>query len=433
MPHDSSNNSIYINTLTNPDQGISIADIQAVTDCERNDIGGLITEGNINKWAKYKPIRYYNYNTTTETKTPYFGELTDEMRKGPQVEQNTGVYYGIKISVGQVTTSTDTWTNLHNSTFEYLRPRGLAQNEAFRFHDYNEYRRNATPNPFASFGEDGEATGFCKREYGILGITVQYLNSNTYGVDLSDILIGTGNKQTILARTYPCILIDGYVTALNYADIADPEPRPLYYNNAYVGGTWIANTNKPVYGALESTDPPWVGPQSGLTATIILVRSGVSNGITIDSTGTQDLDAYWIKCSDALVATRTPVPLPGAVGIDLTLVEWTNGITVYATGVTYNESTGLIYILLSWSGTAAGDGNFTATVSTTLDGSSADTDPHTVSGSTAQPALIGPTYTLLDFGRPHYQAATYTVEVRVNTTDGIVTNTSTERFQLYVP
>ena len=56
---------IYVDTSVTPNIGISIADIKAVlgsprhpvTGKEINDIGGLITYGDINIWAKYKPVR----------------------------------------------------------------------------------------------------------------------------------------------------------------------------------------------------------------------------------------------------------------------------------------------------------------------------------------------------------------------------------------
>lgn len=55
-----SNGRIYVDTSDTPHIGVSIADIQAAVGLSRNDIGGLITTGNINKWAKYKPEHHPN-------------------------------------------------------------------------------------------------------------------------------------------------------------------------------------------------------------------------------------------------------------------------------------------------------------------------------------------------------------------------------------
>lgn len=55
-----SNGRIYVDTSVTPHIGVSIADIQAVLGLSKNDIGGLITTGNINKWAKYKPEHHPN-------------------------------------------------------------------------------------------------------------------------------------------------------------------------------------------------------------------------------------------------------------------------------------------------------------------------------------------------------------------------------------
>ena len=62
-----SNGKIYVNTNTTPHVGISIADIQTVFGTSLyNDIGGLITHININKWAKYKPVEHNSPAITTD-------------------------------------------------------------------------------------------------------------------------------------------------------------------------------------------------------------------------------------------------------------------------------------------------------------------------------------------------------------------------------
>ena len=37
---------------------VSIRDVQIATGCGDNDLGTLITNANINMWARFKPVRY---------------------------------------------------------------------------------------------------------------------------------------------------------------------------------------------------------------------------------------------------------------------------------------------------------------------------------------------------------------------------------------
>lgn len=327
---------IYIDISTNPDTGISINDAQVVLPDNSNDIGNLERSSNINKWAKYKPIRYYTMSGNT--KVPYLGILTDAMRKGTVIDNNAGIYYGLQLSDVQVTQDTATWDNIHDSDFTYLPPRGFSQGEAFRFHDWDGYSSNAVPNPYASFNSAGTITGYYDSVNGITGITVGYSEANQTGVDLSDILIASENKQAALAQMYPCIIIDGYITALGFEDDPNHAPRPLYYQNSYTSGTWMVDMTKLVYSN-HPTTRPWTSAQTGLTATIVLLRSSSSSGIALDRLGTQDLSQYWIDCSDSILSSYTPIALPGAIGVTVNLITSVTGLVVTPTGAT-GESSG---------------------------------------------------------------------------------------------
>lgn len=445
-------NRIYIGTT-----GVEIADIQAVLNLPNNDIGALITEGatqgRINKWAKCKPIRYYIYNSSTQQKTPYPGLLTGDMWKGPLIEQtDNGIYYGIEVHVPGVNQQMNTWPLLHGTTFTYCPPRGLSYSELFRIRDFEEYRQNARPNPDASFGDEGSATGYYNNENGITGITIRYYDpnppqgqtGNEWGVDLTGVLLNQSESATsALAKTFPCIIVGKgnthYITALGYEDDANHYPRPMYYQGAYVGGTWVADTSKPVFDKTGHTSvAPWTSAQSGLTATIVLLRSaftGIGSKITLDALGTQDLAVNWFECIvDAdIITNETPVPMPGAVGVGLSLVQYTNGVTASATGITYDSSTDKVTVPLSWTGTPLGGGSFTADVYTTI--GSSDGPMKTVSGSTIFQRLMQATYDLSDdFGILYNPGShqTYNVSIRVVTHDGSATNTAITQFQLTI-
>jgi len=358
MAHDSNNKKIYIGAT-----GVEIADVQVVLGLPNTDIGALITQGaslnKINKWAKFKPVRYYT--VVNSNKIPYPGLLTGDMWKGANIEQNEGAYYGIEVRVAgnqQVTPEMNTWPLLHDTTFNYRAPRGLSNSEFFRLRDFEGYNQDAKPNPFASFGNEGSATGYYQYENGISGITVRYTDpnppagqtGNTDGVDLTGVLIDSNESTTdALEETYPCIIVGKgnthYITALGFEDDPNHAPRPVYYQNAFVGGTWVANTNKPVFDiGGHITTPPWTSAQTGLSATVVLLRSayvGSGNRITLDVTGNQDLATHWFECilDSSIAPPKAPVPMPGAVNVSLDLIAFESGFYVKPLAVTAFDTT----------------------------------------------------------------------------------------------
>lgn len=122
-------NRIYIDTSVTPNVGVSIGDIQAVIGSSRNDIGGLIVNGNINKWAKYKPYRSSVLATTdAQRRAAFFGlSISVFNALGTPSNQNT--------FLGKLVNDELMWT--------YLRPRGLSYNEWFRFLDFDGYYKDA--------------------------------------------------------------------------------------------------------------------------------------------------------------------------------------------------------------------------------------------------------------------------------------------------
>jgi len=115
-------------------EGVSIGDIQAVLGSPRNDIGGLITYGDIKKWAKYKPYRSVNFETTDASRrNAFYGlSITEYESLGTPSTSGTFLY---KLVNGQL-------------DWEYLRPRGKGggqggANEWFRFLDFDGYINDA--------------------------------------------------------------------------------------------------------------------------------------------------------------------------------------------------------------------------------------------------------------------------------------------------
>ena len=90
-------NRIYIDTSVTPHIGVSIADIQSVIGSSRNDIGGLIVNGNINKWAKYKPEHHPNQKrplSNSDRAANNFGLTTPALQRNLEtIAANYASYY----------------------------------------------------------------------------------------------------------------------------------------------------------------------------------------------------------------------------------------------------------------------------------------------------------------------------------------------------
>ncbi len=128
---------IYIDTNSTPHKGVSIADIQtALGTGAYSDIGGLITNGNVNKWAKYKPFRDNAFSPT---------DLTRKTK-------NYGLYIPYYDNIGDMVSDmyNEVWTHAENydanrTPWGLERPRGFAvtPHEPFRFLDFDRYFANA--------------------------------------------------------------------------------------------------------------------------------------------------------------------------------------------------------------------------------------------------------------------------------------------------
>lgn len=133
-------NTIY----TTESAGISIGDIQQFFGNSRNDIGALIANVNINKWAKYKPVR-----------SGKLGVLSNSDRKDVQ----HGLTTSVSTETGLPTTSGSFFNKLlaGTLTWDYQRPRGkgvngTSVNEWYRFLDFDGYDKRATE-PISAYSE----------------------------------------------------------------------------------------------------------------------------------------------------------------------------------------------------------------------------------------------------------------------------------------
>lgn len=134
------NTKIYVDQSTDPDTGISIADIQTVLGSGRNDIGGLITYGNINENSVRKPVRSSGLASVAGTEA-----LLAAANYGWEIVQ--------KAAGGGTASFLNTLDNCYNNDipfWKYNKPRGLngggqGVHEWYRFLDFNGYRHDAVP------------------------------------------------------------------------------------------------------------------------------------------------------------------------------------------------------------------------------------------------------------------------------------------------
>lgn len=99
---------------------VSIRDVQIATGCGDNDLGTLITNANINMWARFKPVRY-----------PSVGLITDAQR--------ASVSHGISIPTPETGTSVTSQKVIDAAAnygdWAYLKPTGGAS-QPFRLADF---------------------------------------------------------------------------------------------------------------------------------------------------------------------------------------------------------------------------------------------------------------------------------------------------------
>lgn len=259
MAHTST--TIYRNTSTTPYQGVCIADIQVVLGSSRNDIGGLITYGNINKWAKCKPIR---------------SQLLGILSAQDQQLAN----YGIDIPVAGYSSLPAVVSAISGGySWDYLRPRGISVTpyEWFRFLDFNGYDHLA-PAPL-EFSQNTQKTVYD----GVSTTSVTVGFAKTQESDPDSITLGVlhpNNNATAFSSMYFGILL--------YCD----SPS-LYF--AKTQDTTFSNIGSLTDAIVEITDVAC--PNAG-TRVYTAIPFFSTQPITTTATG-----------STSLVGTLYPIPL----------------------------------------------------------------------------------------------------------------------------
>ena len=147
MPH--SNGRIYRNTSTSPAQGLDfIGDISYVLGVGSGDLGYIIANGNINKFAKYKAFGYQSWGFADNTARNTALRLTR---------------YGFSTAAGHIAPSAGvTWT--------YTRPTG-GSSQPYRALDFDGYYHYA-PCPFKLEASVKKGTGSIYSAKGYISVVL---------------------------------------------------------------------------------------------------------------------------------------------------------------------------------------------------------------------------------------------------------------------
>lgn len=312
------------------------------------DIDVLFESEGVNKWAARKPVR-----------NSKLGVLQDTDFKGSASDFADNIYYGIQINGPTSGELGPSLSQIHSTTFSYIRPY-RTEGWPYRMLDFDGYKHNALPNPGASFQLDSRdenaLAGYYNdddQQFGSLrSLLVQYDNTNVSGVDFTDMLKDEGESLiNALQRSYPCILVTdsrgrSYFTALEYPNNGAPEVRPLYYKGTYTRSSdWSVRFAKQSYsnGVNQGVgNNPWNSAQTGMKATIFLLKSVDSTGPYLDAMHTQDFGKYWIDLNNGSVfmGSAKPIVLPADVlGAPLSLSQYGSArVYIVPTGVTFTGS-----------------------------------------------------------------------------------------------
>lgn len=281
-------------------------------------IADVCLADNINKWSRCKPIEH-----------PSTSPLTSEQRKGSADQQADGIFYGIKIN-GNVNHNIDaSLAQVHNVTFEYIRPTGWK-----RLLDFNGYVHGAVASPSYTMGDEGTWEDDSTTYGGIRGIHINYSTTDKSGVNLTDRLVGV-NADDTLKHAFPAIVItkdDGtsYMTALFLQGTTIAEP--LMDSDGRVDSTryYQAIMNKPEYSPV-STD---ISPNSPfnkaeiVTASVVLIRSASTTQplLNVANTAANNFGLNWIRLQNGLKTQAFPVVLAGDNGMAITLKDLFKGV-----------------------------------------------------------------------------------------------------------
>lgn len=295
----------------------------------RRNLGMIIKNADINKWAKYKPIRFNaSYRNNGHSKLERYDF------KGMPTDIENDIVYSLQSTFVPITGAiTPDAVGLHEADVEYLRPDGATY--PYRVQDFDGYNHLITPTPRVVLPNEGNYNDATWGSGGLSGIEISDIlnQDDDEGVDLTSFLADSADDLSYL---YPCALLtdkngNSYITALDYHGSTSVAPSPLRYVDAsgeyaFADGSWSLRLQKPIYGKSDTTYP-WNAAQDGMKLSICLLHSAQDFGVQPPYVGTSEniisLDYNWVNIADnvAIGATDKIVPLYGALNKTITLTK----------------------------------------------------------------------------------------------------------------
>ena len=312
-------------------------------------VADICTAKNINKWAKFKPIRHTKQSN-----------LTDADRKGTTTDNTNGIFYGLKVEGGVLDGAiNENMTQMHNATFEYQRPDGTTS-AMYRIRDFGSvslkdtvgYNHYTLPTLSGGFylDENGDVKAYvndgdhanAKVKYG-LEVDVHFnVGDALFGVDILEMMNVQGvDLADTKAKSFPCILVTdakgkSYFTALTarYDDNYMPKPIGVIESNKPTG--WYVLIHKPIYSpnVVLNKSYPFTDPnsQSPTKATLFLYKSYSANEpLVVPDVNFHD---YWIPLDTTLADTSArKIVIPDAIGYNMVLTTY-KGVHFVVSNVT---------------------------------------------------------------------------------------------------
>ena len=230
---------VTIGTVGGVTYGVEIADLQTAIGTAKSDIGQIIRDGAINKWAKHKPFRSSAQGYALDRT-----QSTPALRSPNRVNAAREAHYGLSVesfsALGDPTASTSFLYKLIHGQLQwnYLKPRGKGggasgANEWFRLQDFDGYYHNCIcpiGDPLTtSVIEGGTAT--------IAWDMADNLDGTN--ITLSDILIG---NTPLTSYYFGVFLMRGatYYAVTSDTAIGSNDVQISISNASSLEGTWQA-------------------------------------------------------------------------------------------------------------------------------------------------------------------------------------------------
>jgi len=336
--------------------GVSLlGDIREVFGLPYDGLYELITEavsqGLINKWAKYKPIHY-----------PGKMPLEDADFRGRSVDTNDhGLVYGLKVPA-QISVIVP--SAFHNTTWDYLgypNAPGLSGSSLYRALDFNGYSENALPDIYGLIPSTSKFY-VGTDDAGIVTansvVNEGYRTNNQYGVPLARYVVDgvtlTDNQlMARLAQCYPAILIGNYLTGVG---VYNSTTGNVDYNTIVRanGSSWVVSSDSWCVDMRKLTDDgirPWTA-DTNTVATLVLVYTASSYPRLISGDPDSDLTQYWFDMTEERAWTARIFPLPGACGVSIQVEKYiTPGYTLTPVSAAGTTSSVTITFSVTYVGT----------------------------------------------------------------------------------